>query len=80
MSNKELERFRRRMVNAIISNDPLSASIISTQLIQAGYTIKDFKEYVATFEMEFELAQELKNREMEDTISHEEAWNEQEKN
>ena len=61
----QLEVFRRRMVNAIITNDNLSAAIISTQLIEAGYSLDDFKKYVATFEKEFELAQQRKNDEQE---------------
>lgn len=65
MSNKVLETFRRRMVNAIIANDSLSASIISTQLIDAGYNLQDFKKYVNMFEKEFELAQDKFNKEME---------------
>ena len=76
MSNKELETFRRRMVNAIVANDNLSARIISTQLIEAGYSLQDFKKYVTMFEREFELAQELRNRELEADASESEVFDE----
>lgn len=74
MDNKALELFRRRMVGAVIANDSLSASIVSTQLIEAGYSLEDFKKYVIMWEKEFELAMELKNREYEQEITNEEVF------